>query len=331
MVKQWVGFGARVLISLLMLVFLFTRIDINQLSYHIRNIDPVLFILAIIFFILYLCVWAFRWQLFLVDTGLDIPYLDTLRKLLIGLTASLFLPSAIGADVGRAYDMARDRVEKVKILSTVMMDRLVGLIAVIGMAIVATAIVGYQYLTIDIFIAIVGVAFMLLIGWMIFFNILFMRRFRTLFESLPIVNRFSGKIRDIYLSLYYLQQNRNLFIKSIIVSIITVALEILSAMTLSYAIGNDTNPVFFFLFLPIIWVILIIPIAIGGLGLREAVFIFFFQQVGMDAAHAVTISLLYYSFYAVTGVMTGIISILTSLYNRTKLQNQKSSSISENV
>jgi len=210
-------------------------------------------------------------------------------------------------------------------VSTVLMDRLMGLIAIIAMSIVAIAVAGYEYLTVDIFVPIIGFALLLLIGWKIFFNIYFMKRFRTLFEAIPILNRVSGKIRDLYLVLYYLQQNRGLFTRAIIISIFTQVFEILAVMMLSYAIGDTVDPIFFFLFLPIIWVILVIPIAIGGLGLREAVFIFFFTQVGMSETHAITISLLYYSLYAVTGVVSGVISILTNIFNRMQFGVNKNS------
>lgn len=331
MAKQWIGFVGRIFISLLLLGLLFTRVNIDELANHIQNMNPLFFMLAVVLFICYLCIWALRWQILINDTGLDVPYINTLRTLLTGLTVSLFLPSAVGADVGRAYDMARDRVEKVKILSTVMMDRLLGLIAIIGMAIIAIGIAGYKYLTTDIFLAVVGVGLALIIGWIFFFNILFMRKFRSIIDSIPIVNQFTEKIRDIYFSLYYLQLNRKLFTKAVVISILTVSLEIISVISLSYALGDKIELVFFFLFMPIVWVILIIPIAIGGLGLREAVFAFFFTQVGMTTTHAVTLSLLYYSLYAVTGVISGMLLIINNLCRKNKTSKQHTAAISSNM
>ena len=332
MYRRILGFAFRVFISIGLLIFLFSRINMRNLSNHIQSMDHGFFALGILFFIFYLCTWALRWQLFISDTGIQVKYLHTLRTLLVGLAVSLFLPSAVGADVGRAYDMARTQVQKVAILSTVLMDRLIGLIAVVGMAVIAIIIAGYQYLTLEILLTIIGLALMMLASWIIFFNILFMRRFRHIFENIPIINQFSGKIRDIYLALYYLQRKRSLFITAITISIITVMLEILSVIMLSYAIGDRVDPVFFFLFLPIIWVILIIPIAIGGLGLRETVFVFFFSQVGMDTSHAVTISLLYYSLYAVTGIISGTIPITHNLYIRLKqILNHNNPPISEKL
>lgn len=329
MVKQWIGFFVRLIISAGLLIYLLTRVHIGDLVRHVRNMDMLMFALAIVFFILYLCAWAYRWYLFIRNQGLNVGYFDTLRTLLVGLAVSLFLPSAVGADMGRAYDMARSRVEKVKIVSSVLMDRLIGLISLVGMSVIAIAIAGYQYLTHDIFFAIVALALALLAGWMIFFNILFMRRFRSLFESIPFVNRISDKLRDIYLALYYIQQDRRLFRKAITVSALVEIFEILSVLMLSYAIGDRIDPIFFFLFLPIVWVILVIPIAIGGLGLREAVFVFFFTQVGMSDTHAITLSLLYYSLYAVTGILSGIGPIMTHVFKRAELLNQDTSSISE--
>lgn len=332
--KQLLNFGFRIIVSLSILALLISRINVNGIVTHLKTIDPNFLILAIVFFILYICTWALRWHVFIRDTQVPISYLETIRTLLIGFALSLFLPSSVGADVGRTLDLARTKVQKVAILSTVLMDRMVGLIAVVGCAVVALAVAGHRYVTLDILVVIIATAFVLGASWRFFFHVPFMNRFKGLLEIHSITRRFSRKIRDIYKTLYFMQKKRKLFITAIVISVITSLFEILSVLMLSYAIGDRFNSVYFFIFMPIIWVILVIPISIGGLGLREAVFVFFFTQIGMTSEHAITVSLLYYALYTVTGIIGGTIPIVHQIYTRiVKMMTSKSDlpAVSENV
>ena len=195
------------------------------------------------------------------------------------------------------------------------MDRRIGVLAVVVMAIVAIGIAGYQYLDESILIPVVLSAVAFGMGWIFFFNKRFMRYFQWTLR-LPIVNRFEGSIRELYSTIYLMQRKRRLFITAFSISMLIQSFEILSVLMLAYAIGVEINPIFFFIFMPIIWIILIIPISIGGLGLREAVFAFFFTQVGMSTTDAVTVSLLYYMLYAITGVVGGASPLIHYIYSR---------------
>ncbi|MBI1184769.1 flippase-like domain-containing protein [bacterium] len=327
--RQFLNFGLRIVVSLFLLGLLISRIDVQGLLYHLKNIDAGFLTASIICFLLYIGSSALRWQIFITDTGIQVNFYQTLKTLLIGFAIALFLPSAVGIDVGRTYNMARSNKQKVAILSTVLMDRLMGFVAVIGMAMIAILIIGYRYLNESILIAMVGVSLALGLGWMFFFNKQFIRRFRNIL-NLPIINRFADSISELYFTIYYMQRKPRLFSIALIVSLITAVLEILSIIMLSYAIGDKVDPLFFFIFMPIIWIILIIPISIGGLGVRETVFVFFFTQVGMDTTHAVTVSLLYYMMYVFIGIIGGAIPIIHGIYSKgIQIARPKTKSISE--
>lgn len=323
--KQLLNFGLRIIVSVSLLVLLLTRIEISSLITSIQGIDIGYLLAAIVSFILYIFLWAGRWQLFINDTKIVVPFLKTVKTLLIGFAIALFLPSAVGTDIGRTFDMARSEEQKLAIVSTVLMDRLLGLLTVVGMALVAIAIIGYQYLNEGLLVGLVAVAVIFGVGWMLFFNKSLMRRFVWTLD-LPIINRFAPTIKELYSTIYEMQRKRRLFLTALVVSILTVMAEIVAVIMLSYALGAFVDPVFFFFFMPIVWVILIVPISLGGLGIREAVFSFFFTQVGMVASDAIALSLLYYTLYAVTGIAAGIFplvaGILSSMQNLARPEPQ---------
>ena len=79
------------------------------------------------------------------------------------------------------------------------------------------------------------------------------------------------------------------------------------------ALGIEIEPLYFFIFMPLIWVIITVPISISGLGLREGAFVFFFTQVGVSSADAVAISLLYYFYNVIVGGIGGLAVLRTAV------------------
>jgi uncharacterized membrane protein YbhN (UPF0104 family) len=97
------------------------------------------------------------------------------------------------------------------------------------------------------------------------------------------------------------------------VSVVNSLFTIVATLLAARSIGVNIDAIYFFIFMPIIWIIITIPISLSGLGLREGAFVFFFSQVGVTPSDAVAISLLYYSYNVVIGVAGGLILLYSSL------------------
>jgi hypothetical protein len=242
----------------------------------------------------------------LLGAGEDVAFGNVFVTSLFGLFMSLFLPSVVGMDVGRMHELSRLRENKIGVVSTVLLDRLVGLISLVITAMIALIIAGYQYVGAEVIYVVVGSAVLMAIAWLLFFNRKVMRHFRWVLE-LPVIQHFYETFEDLYTALHELQHQRRLLGATLLTSMVMVILEVSSVVLVARAIDVTINPVYFFIFMPLIWVIIAIPISIGGLGVREAVFVSFFTQVGMTAAQAILISLLYYSFTLIAGAVGGLI------------------------
>jgi uncharacterized membrane protein YbhN (UPF0104 family) len=84
---------------------------------------------------------------------------------------------------------------------------------------------------------------------------------------------------------------------------------------LAEALGISLDPVYFFLFVPIITVFSVIPISIGGLGVRDTTAIAVFAKVGVVAEKAFAMALLNFGFMFVLGIFGGIAYVF-GLYRR---------------
>jgi glycosyltransferase 2 family protein len=311
--KQKRGILVRLILSVVLLVLLFSRIEVDHFLSDLRHVNIAYFAIGLAIFWSYLVLWAYRWQLFLYGAGETIKLGEIFQTLLIGFFFSMFLPTVVGTDAGRMYELSRERENKTGVVSTVLLDRVVGLISTVIMASLALFIGGYRYIdNLIIPVVIVGSLLLLVVGWVLFFNRSFMHRFDWVIR-LSIINRFQHSIRSLYQALYLLQQQPRLLITTLLVSFVMQTMEIMSVVLLAVALGLKINVIHFFIFMPIIWILITIPISIGGLGVREGAFVFFLGQVGIGSSHAITVSLLYYFYSVIVGVVGGIIWFRTSI------------------
>jgi len=119
--------------------------------------------------------------------------------------------------------------------------------------------------------------------------------------------------------IHIFRYNKRMILNNLIISFIIQTLSPISFYFIAKSIGLDLNIVYFFVFLPVIGAITLLPISIGGLGLRDATTIFFFAKVGVSKDLSFAMSLLSFAFILIYGVLGGIIYVLTVRHRRIQL------------
>lgn len=126
----------------------------------------------------------FRWYLLAKAQSLDIELRESIHIGLIGYFASIFVPSGLGLDGSRAvYALRRCPGQTVKIVSTLVMDRLIGLTSMISLgAIFGGLLLLQQY---DSLLAVfVSILWMALAGLVGITLVILSERFSNLFSPL---------------------------------------------------------------------------------------------------------------------------------------------------
>lgn len=306
MKKTHFGTLIRAASSILLIVILLNFVGRDAQMRAFSSINPLHFTIGLAAYLAALAFWALRWYLFIRASGERTSYGHALLTLLHGLFYSLFLPTLVGTDMGRMVELSHDRHNnRSNAVSTVLLDRFMGLITLVLMAVIAL-ILGSQYITDQ---SVIGLVLMtlaaLVIGWVIFFNRRIMDALFGVIFHLPIIRRLETKIRHLYETLCQLHHKPRLLFAAGNVSLLNSIAETGSVIFAARALGIEIEPVYFFIFMPLIWLIMIVPISVSGLGLREGAFVFFFTQIGVSSADAVALSLLYYSFNVIVALGGG--------------------------
>src|ERR1035437_7948205 len=141
--RHYAFVATKLAVSVILLWWLFARIDVGRLWAGARNAALPWLIVALLIYAVNVLASAWRWHLLLGAQGAKIPERSLLGSLLVALFFNNFLPSNIGGDVIRIRDTARPAGSKTAATLVVLTDRVLGLMALILIAAIgATAITG---------------------------------------------------------------------------------------------------------------------------------------------------------------------------------------------
>ncbi len=228
----------------------------------------------------------------------------------------MFLPSTIGGDLIRSIDLSMHTKRPREVIATVLLDRLSGYIGLVIVAIVSI-IIGWrqmdgQPVIITTMLVIVGMLVLILV---VLFNNSIYSKVNKLLHS-----KKSGGLRDMIKNLhneiYVFRNHKGVIINNIFMSVLLQITIPVSYYFIGLSFGIKINMLYYFIFIPIISAIAMLPISLGGLGLRDAATVFFFAKVGLGKDLAFAMSLTSFFIMVVYSIIGGLIYVLTVRHRR---------------
>ena len=298
----------KIVVSLGLLVVLITQVDIEHTIGYLADMIWVLFLAAQVLYLSGVLVRAYRWGCLVWALGVNVPWRRLASLYFVGSFFSLVLPTGVGGDAVRIYELSQDSHETASAISSVLVDRFLGLFVLFAMALLAL-LGGYQIVApeIRIIIALVFAGSVFVVG------LLLQRTWIESWGRCLGVDRVLGRfkiLRELYASIH-LYGSRAL-LKATIASVVFNLLLVLANYLLGLAVGIDVSLWYYFLFVPIISAVLMIP-SIGGLGVREATYVILFGQVGVARDQALALALAYDATLVLTGLIGAAIYIIQSM------------------
>jgi len=264
----------RLIFSAVLIYFAFKKVDVIQLFKEIRNV-PIWFVLVNILLSFFLvALISLRWSLlFFPKIKLKTIWTFTRANFLANFYA-LFFSTALVGEVAKwiVIDNKYPKIAKTKILGSVLLDRFIGFSVLMLIGFVSLIIGQGRGLVIPDYIfylfIILTVACVLAYVVIYFFDITkilpkftFLHKFDVAFDVLK------GK-------------NKKQIIKCLLVSVLSEFCWLWQVWFVGWKFGLNINFLSILVFVPIIAVILLLPISVGGFGAREQLYLFFFSQAG---------------------------------------------------
>ena len=271
---------------------------------------PLVFVAFLLHFIGFY-ISALRWRLLLKTQGVksSVPFL--FQSYMVSIFFSNFLPSIVGGDAIRVYDSWRLSKSKANALSVVFIDRFLGLLALMLFALCGLLIVEQLTVSLPLLPLWVGGGFlgMLLVIWTIFFPssklLSWLQRF-----PLPGWKKLHNILNKIITAFLGFKGQKKTLLSSLWLSILLQTNVILHYFLIGKALNFNVSLANFFLIIPLAIFIMMLPISINGIGLRESVFVFFFSAFGVVKSQAIAFAWLAYGLVILQGLLGGIVYAL---------------------
>ena len=312
---------AKVLLSLGLLAMLTWRIRLDQLVATLRVADPRWLAAAWGLMLLSNLIGSYQWGRLLRVVDIRIPFWKVCAYYHIGLFFNNFLPANIGGDIARVADTSRHGATTGAAVSAVLMDRLLGTLALAGLALVTTLPAVDHFHLAVIYGALVGFfALGLALLWAIFHP-----------ATLPALERLLARIGlrqigphldELAAHLQGFRGQRGLMTRLMVIAAITQVSRIGVHALVARALGIAVPFQYFLLFVPLLAVIVSLPISLNGIGVREGAGVVVFGLVGVDRAHAFSLQFTTYLVAVAVSLLGGLAFLLRIPRRRAETRNQ---------
>ncbi len=312
----------RILLSFGLIALLFTTADLSQLGEILGRGRPLYLLAALLVGFGDRVLMAVKWNLLLRVKGLQISHLRATITYWISTFFGLFLPATIGGDAVRAYAVSREGFEVKEIVSSIIVERLLGFVALFT----------FVCVSIVLSLAVFGQSFFPGI-WRLFwtFGLLLLLSTAALWLSLNATlagraaawiqrilpgaarHQLAGKLGQFYQAYFSYRDKKGTLALFYFLSILESLFPLFWTVFLAVAFHIEVPFLFFFILIPIVLVLVRLPISIDGFGLQEGAFVYFLGLIGVPAEEALLLGLASHALGLLTVLPGGLLYAIGGL------------------
>lgn len=301
----------KIAISLGLIAFLLSRIDIQTLTQNLAHANRWWLTVTVLLFALSILLRTVRWQVLVDARGLGVPFRSLARWYYIGAFFNTLLPTGFGGDVAKSVYLAQASGDAGGAVGTVALDRFLGILVLLGIGAVAapfarasTSIWIQLFVIIAFAAAVLGFWILRHQSWIAWLH---QRTLALLPTALSRRLESMQSLRSLYRALQ--DYDNKTLARAISVSILFNLLWILINITAGLALGVQAALADYLVFVPLLSLALLIP-SIGGIGVRELSYVGLFSQVGVPAETAFAMSIVIYLATVITGLIGGVLLLI---------------------
>ncbi|MFN4258888.1 MAG: lysylphosphatidylglycerol synthase transmembrane domain-containing protein [Gemmataceae bacterium] len=285
----------RLVISVVILAVLAWRTDWPQVQQTFARLDLLPWLTAVSLYLLSQVVSGLRWQLLAQPLGFRQSLARFTGIYFIGMYFNLLLPTAVGGDVVRAWYLNAGSGRRLHAFLTVFLDRFSGLLVLLALACLAVLaspipvpswVTGCVVLTVSS--AVVGLLSVpLLMRWM---------RHRKR------VHR-AGQAMKLYFS------RPRLLLATTGLSLIIQSINVIIVWLVGQALHAPVPASYYWIVVPMVTLLTMVPISLNGMGVREAGLIVFLAPLGVAESTALSLSFLWFAVYLTASLCGGLVYV----------------------
>jgi uncharacterized protein (TIRG00374 family) len=306
---SWWRLALKVTLSLGLIGWLLLRGDGAEVVRNVLRLTPAAVLLAWAYYGACQLLCSYRWQLLLSARGTRVPVTALFGYYMIGMFLNNFLPSAVGGDVVKACYLGRRTGKLGEAAASVFLERFTGLLG-LGLTSLVTLALGYGLAApAGTLAAVLGTAALLgLLGLLLWWAPAEAAVQAAVRRLLP--GRAATRVQAAYGAVAVYRHDRLCLAGAVALSAVIHALYAFFYALVARCLGRPIDATWFLLFLPLVNLVTMLPISVGGLGVREALLVYLFAGVGVPAADVLSVSLTAYALNTLLSVAGGLLMLV---------------------
>jgi uncharacterized membrane protein YbhN (UPF0104 family) len=290
--RRLVTLGAKLAVSVVLLVLLFSRVDVSKLWANARQASPAWLTLALAFYVVTILATVWRWWLLLEAQEIDMSFRALYASMSVALFFNNFLPSS-GGDVVRIADTAKVARSKTLATTVILADRTMGMMGLILIAATGVTLVTYGgHAQLPVWPSLLWAGFTsgMLVGGFVLWS---PNGVGTLLRPLTVLHPewVTVRIGSITTALRRFRNHMGKVIACFVGAILVQLLSVIFAWATARALGIPIHAYDLAVVVPLAGVVQMLPVSVNGFGVREAMYSVYFTRIGLPIESAILLSL----------------------------------------
>ena len=285
---------AKFSVTVYVVYFLSKKVPLVSVITSLFQVRLLFLGIAVVLGLIFTLVKAYKWYLLIKDLELDISFLSAIDGYLSGMSLGIVTPGRIG-EVGRIIEVPGEK--KLAGVGLVLWDKIfdlwaVGILSLWGLSYFLT-----PYISVIVTLVLLGSLFFIL-----------QPRYLEILAKFPILRRYPQLLEGL----------KHLKIRTIIVclilTLICYILVLFEASLLLMSFGKSFNPGILIAY-PLVMLANLIPITVGGLGIREGFAILLLGRFGISDGIAFNLAFLVFLINTALPALWGLFPMNRNLMN----------------
>lgn len=315
---------AVIAITFVLLYFVLRKVGVGDLLDTLRQADFRYLLLSVATTPLLIGVSVAKWQVLLKAQGYEVGFFYLVKLYIVGYFFNNFLPSNVGGDVVRMYELGSHIDDNARGAASVFMERFTGLVVLALLAAISflTNLTLFDDTALTLAMAVV-IAGMFGILWLVLDP-----RLLKLVERIvkfDFAQKMLGKFRKFYSALQAYREHRRAMVISLLLSVAFYVLAVLNVYFSSLTFHQPVSLLDVTVVVPIIMVVAMMPLTFNGYGIQEWAYVLLYPRIGLPATVGLSAIVLIRAKNLIAAVIGGLV------YPSIRLHNQEAAADAEQV
>jgi len=285
-IKQLLKFG----VSLLLLFFTLRLIDWRGSLELAGRANMGLLAVAVGLLLAERIFSVIKWLMLLRVKGSHITFWRLLVINYIGGFWGLVLPSSVSADIVRVYYLSKSTANVSLAVTSMLVDRLMGALSLVLLGCISAWMVGDTFGLAHARLIAASVAVACALGIALLYHNGFIRWVDRRIIRHVARWKVIRPVRQWIASCFEYRQYPNTLVASFLLTVFVQMLRVMVFYAVAVSFGIRVPVTYYFIIVPLIMLLIMLPVSINGIGVREGSFVAFFALVGVPSSQAFIIS-----------------------------------------